>query len=133
MGAVGKYWRDDLVSAVDPCSLVLALGPGWVSCSDALPWADRWSSLRYVVYSPRYCGDLLLCRFQLLGATRWWHEGMEVGISGVTHWRIAQHDEGDSDYPVADLPVTTVCGEPLEQLKRWWAWFKAYKGLSDDC
>lgn len=133
MDTVGKDWRDDLIAATDPALLVLALGSGWVSCKDALPWGDRWSAFRYMVYSPRYCGDLLLCKFQLLGATKWWHEGMGVGISGVTHWRIAQRHEGDSDYPETELPATTVSGEHLEQLKRWWMWFRANKGLPDDC
>lgn len=62
----------------------------------------------------------------------WWHEGMEVGISGVTHWRVALRHEVDSPFPVGQLPTTTIAGESLVQLNRWWAWFRAHKGLSDD-
>ena len=130
---MGKDWKSDLVAATQPCELVLALGHGWGSCEDALPWDDRWSSLLYVVYSPSYCGDLFLCRFQLVGAVRWWHEGMAIGISGVTHWRVALRHETSVGFLKGALPGSTVVdGEALEPLRRWWAWFRDYKGIEQD-
>lgn len=126
---MGHDWEKDLVAAVDPFALVVALGPGWVSTADALPWGDRWSALQYVVYSPSYCGDLLLCRFQLHGATEWWDEHLQVGISGVTHWRIAQDHELQSITPACGLPESIVSGDALTQLKRWWMWYCAHRGI----
>ncbi|MFP6365491.1 hypothetical protein VST45_32045 [Pseudomonas aeruginosa] len=64
----------------------------WVECCAWLPEADRFGQLRYMVYSPSFGGDLLCCQFTDLG---WWHEGMAVNISGVTHWRLAGTDETD--------------------------------------
>lgn len=64
----------------------------WVECCNWLPEADRFEQLRYMVYSPSFGGDLLCCQFTDLG---WWHEGLAVNISGVTHWRLAGADETD--------------------------------------
>ncbi len=98
-------WQHSLLSAVSPGELVLALGPGWVNCADALPWNDNRSLLRYVVYSPHYGGDLFICRFQLSFGGTWWHEGLQVGISGVNHWRLAEDDEQDFSVLEGSLTV----------------------------
>lgn len=129
----GSRWQSDLLSAVSPCELVLALGSGWVSCVDALPWNDSRSWLRYVVYSPAYCGDLLICRFHLSSGAKWWHEGMQVGISGVTHWRIAGDDEQELRFLEGTLPGdTSVDAQALSELRRWWSWYRDYKGFDPE-
>lgn len=74
----------------------------WVECCDWLPKADRYGQLRYMVYSPSFGGDLLHCQFTDLG---WWHDGLEVNISGVTHWRLADADETDHFAAASELPL----------------------------
>lgn len=109
--------------------LVADLGPGWKDCAQVQPWQDNCSALRYVVYSPPYLGALLVCRFDLFSPARWWHEGLQVGISGVTHWRLAT--EADHDFAELDGPlvVTQPDAEALAQLLYWWGWYRQYKGF----
>ncbi len=117
------------ISHIWPCELVLALGPGWVSCEDAIPWNDYRSELRYVVYSPPYGGDLLTCRFDL-GERCWWHEEMGVFINGVTHWRLAVDVDqafGTLNGPPPD--ATQVNAEKLAMLKYWWKWYSVQHGI----
>jgi hypothetical protein len=119
------------VTAARVAPLVAGLGPSWKDCAQAQPWQDCHSALRYVVYSPSYVGTLLVCRFDLFSQARWWHEGMQVGISGVTHWRLA--DEDDQDFAELDcLPVVTPPeAETLARLLHWWGWYRQYKGFDD--
>lgn len=122
-----------MMAEVSPCELVLALGHDWVACADALPWNDCRSWLRYVVYSPSYGGDLFICRFELCSETSWWHERMQLGISGVTHWRLAMDDEQDFGNIDGPLPgVTSVNADALTQLRRWWSWYCDYNGIDND-
>lgn len=109
--------------------LVADLGPGWKDCAQVQPWQDNCSALRYVVYSPSYLGALLVCRFDLFSPARWWHEGLQVGISGVTHWRLAT--EADQDFAELDGPlvVTQPDADALAQLLYWWGWYRQYKGF----
>ena len=119
-----------LLAEIPYGELVLRLGLGWIACTDAQPWNDCRSTLLYVVYSPSYGGVQLICRFKLSGAACWWHEGMQVGISGVTHWRLAR--EVDRDFSDIEGPIpnaTEVAAEDLDLLRRWWVWFCDYKGL----
>lgn len=111
--------------------LVAALGPGWKDCAQVLPWQDDRSALRYVVYSPSYLGTLLVCRFDLFSPARWWHEGMQIGISGVTLWRLGT--EADQDFSELDGPLMVAQPEAaaLEQLLHWWDWYRQYKGFDE--
>lgn len=111
--------------------LVSALGPGWKDCFQVLPWQDNGSALRYVVYSPTYMGTLLVCRFDLFSSARWWHEGMRIGISGVTHWRLATDDDQDFTALDGPLQVTPPNADALAQLHYWWGWYRQYKGFND--
>lgn len=119
-----------LMADVPPGSLVKALGTGWVACADALPWNDHYSWLRYAVYSPSYCGDVFICQFMLSGAS-WWHEGLQVGIGGVTHWRLAGEHEQDFMAAEGQLPGqgSEVSPLALAELRRWWKWFAESRGL----
>lgn len=112
-----------------PAPMVRALGSGWMDAAQVQPWEDTGSRLRYVVYSPAYGGTLLLCRFHLFSPARWWHEAMQLGISGVTHWRLA--DKADVDFAELEGPpmVTPPDAEALAQLLHWWRWYGRYKGL----
>lgn len=114
-----------------PAPLVRALGAGWMDAAQVQPWEDTDSRLRYVVYSPAYMGSLLVCRFDLFSPARWWHEGMQVGVSGVTLWRLAV--SADQDFIELDsAPVATPPNaEALAQLLHWWGWYRRYKGLDD--
>ncbi|WP_122558540.1 hypothetical protein [Pseudomonas viridiflava] len=124
---------DRLMAAVNPCQLVLELGAGWIRSVDALPWNDHRSWLLYVVYSPLYCGDLLICEFKVGGGVTWWHEGLEVGINGVTHWRLALDDDEDFTPLRGHLPAESMAEpEALADMHRWWCWYRAYKGLGLD-
>lgn len=76
----------------------------WVECCDWLPNDDRYGQLHYLVYSPSFGGDLLRCQFTDLG---WWHDGMAVNISGVTHWRLAGDEETDHFAAAGELPSHT--------------------------
>ena len=117
---------------VSDSDLVLALGPGWVACSDALPWGDHWGNLHYVVYSPAYGGDLFSCRFKLFDALCWWSDKLEVGIGGVTHWRLAGEDDQDIGVLSGRLPgASSVDAQALAQLKCWWSRYCAYRGISE--
>ncbi|WP_426103012.1 hypothetical protein [Pseudomonas sp. PSPC3-3] len=120
------------VTAEQVAPLVADLGPGWKDCAQVQPWQDCGSALRYVVYSPSYMGTLLVCRFDLFSPTRWWHEGMQVGISGVTHWRLA--DEDDQDFTELDcMPmVSPPKADALAQLLHWWGWYRRYKGFDPE-
>lgn len=119
------------VTAPQVAPLVADLGPGWKDCSQVMPWEDCGSSLRYVVYSPSYLGALLVCRFELFSAATWWNEKMQLGISGVTHWRLA--DDDDEDFAELDgAPVVTPPdADALARLLHWWGWYRRYKGLDD--
>lgn len=119
------------LSAARVAPLVAALGKGWKDCAQVLPWQDD-GLLSYVVYSPSYGGTLLVCRFRRFSPARWWHDGMQVGVSGVTHWRLA--DDEDQDFSdLAGLPVVVPPGaDALEQLRHWWSWYRQYKGFDDD-
>lgn len=119
------------VTAHQVSPLVAALGPGWKDCAQVQPWEDYDSALRYVVYSPSYMGTLLVCRFDLFSPARWWHEGMQVGISGVTHWRLANDDDEDFAELDGSPVVTTPDADALAQLLHWWGWYRQYKGLND--
>ncbi len=113
--------------------LVTAIGPGWVSCADAMPWHDRRSRLDYIVYSPSYGGDLLKCRFTGgPGAWQWWQPQLQVGISGVTHWRLAQDGEGVFLAGADQLPPAgpTPDQQALAELKRWWEWYCQRRGIA---
>lgn len=117
---------------VSDADLVLALGPGWVACADALPWSDQYSQLRYAVYSPPYCGDIFICQFEIFGASgSWWHEEQQVGISGVTHWRLAKAGEQDFRARSRQLPgeASAVDQQALGELRRWWKWFVEHQGI----
>ena len=96
------------VMAEQVAPLVAALGPGWKDCGQVQPWQDCGSALRYVVYSPSYLGALLVCRFDLFSPARWWHEGMQLGISGVTHWRLANDDDQDYAELLSDEDRTRI-------------------------
>lgn len=76
----------------------------WVASADWLPVDDTYEQLHYMVYSPSYGGDLFKCRYNDLGM--WWSEAMQLGISGVTHWRIARDGEAERLATPAELPVT---------------------------
>lgn len=104
-----------------PAPLVRALGPGWIACAKVLPWQDLDEDLRYVVYSPAYCGTLFICRFQLFSPAHWWHDGHRMGIGGVTHWRLAT--AADQDFAELDGPlvVTGPRTVPWLRLRRWWS------------
>lgn len=120
-----------VVHGVAPCDLVLALGPGWIRCTDALPWSDCRAWLLYVVYSPSYCGDLLICEFRL--GSGWWHEGLNIGISGVTHWRLALDDDEDFSKLRGGTPVTAPLDPvALSELRHWWSWYRAHYGDDDE-
>jgi hypothetical protein len=112
--------------------MVQALGPNWIASDQVLPWSDTRSWLRYVVYSPPYGGDLLICRFRLGGAATWWHEGFQVGISDVTHWRIAEDHEQDFRASKAQLPgahTPPPDAHALSELRRWWHWHCEHRGI----
>lgn len=130
-GEFHRLPQSEPVTAARIAPLVAALGPGWMNCAQVLPWQDDRSVLRYMVYSPAYIGSLLVCRFDLYSPARWWHEGMQVGISGVTHWRLAT--ETDQDFSELDAPVvvTTPNAEALAQLLHWWGWYRKYKGSDE--
>lgn len=119
-----------LMADVAPGSLVLALGTDWVACTDALPWNDVYEQLRYVVYSPSYCGDMFVCGFDYSGPT-WWSKSLQLGITGVTHWRLAGEHEQDFTATRAQLPAAKIPRnvEALDQLKRWWDWFADSRGI----
>ena len=120
---------NDLWSAVWPCELILPLGHGWVACTDALPWNDYQGELEYIVYSPAYGGDLHRCTFSLSGA-RWYDERQALGISGVTHWRLARRDEPrDSTLDGPPPTATQVDAERLALLHRWWEWYRHATGI----
>ncbi|GLX91899.1 hypothetical protein Pfra02_44670 [Pseudomonas fragi] len=112
-----------------PAPMVRALGTGWMDANQVQPWEDTDSRLRYVVYSPSYLGALLVCRFNLFSPARWWHEGMQVGVSGVTLWRLA--DSTDQDF--IELDSAPIAAQPnaaaLVQLLHWWSWYRHYKGI----
>ena len=118
------------MAQINPGELVLALGPVWVACTDALPWNDYRSHLRYVVYSPAYGGDMFICRFHLSGAN-WWHQGMQVGIGGVTHWRVADDNEQDFTATARQTPEASQPVDPdaLLTLQRWWNWYAEYRAI----
>ena len=112
-----------------PAPMVRALGAGWMDAAQVQPWEDTDSRLRYVVYSPAYLGSLLVCRFDLFSPARWWHEVMQLGISGVTHWRLATEEDQDF-FELGDPPVVTPPdAEALAQLLHWWSWYRRYKGV----
>lgn len=119
-----------LMEDIPPCSLVLALGPGWVASEDALPWNDHYSHLRYMVYSPSYGRELFVCKFSLSVPT-WWSDSLKLGIGGVTHWRLATAGERDFTARKSQLPgsARSVSPEALEPLRHWWAWFAERHGI----
>jgi len=109
-----------------PAPLVRELGPCWMACAQVLPWQDTDARLRYMVYSSTYGGTLLLCQFRLFDAARWWHPGMQVGVSGVTHWRLAQSADEDFAELVGPLPVGRPRTLPWLRLRRWWVDYCRY-------
>lgn len=123
-------WQDGLMTNVPEGSLVLALGPGWVACSDALPWNDRMGWLKYVVYCADYGGDLFVCSFEQGWDQSWWHEKTKLFISGVTHWHVA--GECDEDFARLRGPAPTtsqVDPHALAELQRWSDWFTRSRGI----
>ncbi|UBM24222.1 hypothetical protein K8374_17860 [Pseudomonas sp. p1(2021b)] len=88
----GKEYLTVPPSQLPHLQSIVKAAQSWVECCDWLPHDDRYGQLRYMVYSPSFGGDLLRCQFTDLG---WWHEGMAVNISGVTHWRVAGPGEID--------------------------------------
>ncbi|MFJ7286329.1 hypothetical protein [Pseudomonas sp. NPDC099000] len=134
MKAAGRPYRLPPREPLTPAQhapLVVALGLGWKDAAEVLPWQDG-GLLRYVVYSPAYGGTLLLCQFQVFSPARWWHDGMQVGISGVTCWRLATED--DQDFSALDGPPSVTPSDPeaLAQLRHWWRWYSAYKGFDPE-
>lgn len=119
-----------LMSSVTPGEVIKPLGSAWVACDDALPWIDCHSYLRYAVYSPAYGNEVFICRFQLWGAS-WWHDDLQVGIGGVTHWRVARASEKDFKATKSKLPGAGATADPqaLARLKRWWQWYVEYHGI----
>lgn len=85
-----------------PAPMVRTLGAGWMDATQVQPREDTGSCLCYVVYSPAYMGTLQLCSFQLFSTARWWHEGLQVSVSGVIHWRLA--DGVNEDFVELDGP-----------------------------
>lgn len=115
--------RTALIHTVPPGHLIQDLGHGWVSCSDALPWNDTRNDYQYVVYSPSYGGELFTCTFNSTGA-RWWCDRAELGISGVTHWRLARADEPESAFLQESPPkATEIHPHDVILLKRWGDWY----------
>jgi len=112
--------------------LVVRLGPGWKACAQVLPWEDINGNLNYEVYAPAYGGALFRCRFQLFSPARWWHEGQQMGISGVTHWRLAGVDDPDFSELNGPLAVTRANTVAVLRLRYWWARFRKYKGLDPE-
>ncbi|MEE5177127.1 helix-turn-helix transcriptional regulator [Pseudomonas alliivorans] len=114
-----------LTGTISPCELILEMGPDWFSCADIMPWSDCHSTLKYVVYSPSYGGELMVCKFLLRGPVQWWSEHNQVGISGVTHWRIATPEEMQLQCFISALPtVSSFDSLAHEQLFRWWDWYQ---------
>lgn len=97
-----KYLTPPAVELLPHLEPIAKTAISWVECCDWLPAADRFEQLRYMVYSPSFGGDLLRCQFTDLG---WWHEGMAVNISGVTHWRLAGPNEADHFAAADELPL----------------------------
>lgn len=77
---------------------VQLFGLSWTDSGVCLPWADCYGARRFAVLSPSYGGDVFICRFRHddVFSCQWWHEGLQAGISGVTHWRLAEAQEHDS-------------------------------------
>ena len=112
-----------------PAPLVRALGPGWKACAEVLPWEDTRRAVRYVVYCPAYGGELFVCRFQLFSPARWWCEQMDMGIAGVTHWRLAEDFDHRGVMLDGPPPVAPLDAEAMATLLHWWGWYGRYKGL----
>lgn len=120
-----------LMQEIESAQLIRELGHGWVACADALPWNDYTRQLEYIVYSPAYGGDLHVCTFSLSGA-HWYEESLEMGISGVTHWRLARPGEARNGRLDGPPPTATEeDSEALAALHRWWDWYRHHTGLED--
>lgn len=110
-----------ITPVVSNANLIEPLGHRWVACTDAFPWSDCFGILRYVVYSPSYGGDLMVCSFNL-EKPHWWSEALEMGVSGVTHWRLARTDERESHVLEGAPPaVSEIDTLDLMPLRNWWS------------
>jgi hypothetical protein len=119
-----------ITPVVSTADLIEPLGHRWVACTDAFPWNDYNGRWRYVVYSPSYSGELMVCSFDL-GKPHWWSEALEMGISGVTHWRLARTDERESFMLEGPLPSSTeVDALDLVPLRNWWNWYRQDKRIT---
>lgn len=119
-----------ITPVVSTADLIEPLGHRWVVCADAFPWSDCFGILRYVVYSPSYGGDLMVCSFDL-DRPHWWSEVLEMGVSGVTHWRLARADERESTVPDGPPPAASeVDALDLVPLRNWWNWYRQYKHIT---
>lgn len=124
--------KQEPLTAAQIAPLVVRLGPGWKACTQVLPWEDIDGKLRYEVYSPAYAGGLFICRFQLFSPARWWHTGQQMGISGVTHWRLVGDAEPDYAELSGPLMVSRANAVAVLRLRLWWAGFRKYKGLDPE-
>lgn len=95
-------------------------GRGWTDSALCLPWADCRGTRRFAVLSPSYGGEVFICRFWSdgEGGGRWWHEPLQVGVSGVTHWRLAGDDEQEYRLARPRWPTPGAMGISLSA-QRW--------------
>jgi hypothetical protein len=95
-------------------------GRTWTDGRICLPWADCRGTRRFAVLSPAYGGDILICSFRHDDglSCQWWHEGLQVGVSGVTHWRLAEEQEHDYWLDPACWPEPGEIGISLKA-QRW--------------
>lgn len=90
---------------------IVSAGQSWVRCAELLPEADKWASLRYMIYSPPYGGWIHRCWY---AAGRWVLEDSICPLRGsprdrlyigrVTHWRLAGADEQSYQARRRELP-----------------------------
>lgn len=89
-------------------------GRSWTDSALCLPWADYYGAERFAVLSPAYGGEVLICRFQ----DGWYHKPLDVFITGVTHWRLADYNEQDEWLDPAQWPEPGAMGIGLKA-QRW--------------
>lgn len=97
-------------------------GHSWTDSAICLPWADYYGARRYAVLSPSYGGDVLICRFRPgpNHTCQWWYEPLQTGISGVTHWRLADDREPDYWLDPRRWPEQGAMGICLKAQRRHW-------------
>lgn len=101
---------------------VQLFGQSWNDSALCLPWADWYGTRLFAVHSPSYGGDVWICSFRPRQERRclWWNEPMQIGISGVTHWRLAEYGEQDYWLDPACWPEQGAMGLSFEAQRMNW-------------